>query len=105
MAAYNPKGDAALGRVINLGTGQTISIGEVAQKIIDLIGRPVSITANESQRMRPEASEVLRLQSDNRLAAELIGWRPDCSLEQGLRRTIDWIAQHLDLFDPNAYTI
>ena len=82
-----------------------MTIGAVAQKIIDLIGRPVTISANESQRLRPTTSEVLRMESDNRLAAQLLGWRPETPLEVGLLKTIDWMRDHLDRFDPNAYTI
>jgi NAD dependent epimerase/dehydratase len=97
--------DAALGQVINLGTGHSVTIGDVANKIIALIGRPVTISANEGQRLRPNASEVQRLESDNRLAASLIGWRPEVSLDAGLQMTIDWIRDHLSQFDPNTYTI
>ncbi len=99
------RSDAALGQVVNLGTGQSVRIGDVAQKIIDLIGRPVTISANEGQRLRPGASEVQRLESDNRLAASLFGWSPQVSLEDGLGRTIAWMRDHLDQFDPNVYTI
>ena len=90
------------GEVINLGTGVDISIGEVANLIIAMIGRPVRIECEE-QRMRPEKSEVMRLISDNRLAGEKLDWRPQVSLEEGLRRTIAWIEGHMELFDPDRY--
>ena len=90
------------GEVINLGTGVDISIGEVANLIIAMIGRPVRIECEE-QRMRPEKSEVMRLISDNRLAGEKLDWHPRVSLEEGLRRTITWIEGHMELFDPDRY--
>jgi NAD dependent epimerase/dehydratase len=99
------RSNSALGQVINLGTGRSVTIGEIAQKVIDLVGRPVTLSANEGQRLRPEASEVLRLESNNQLAAELLGWRPEISLEDGLNQTIAWIRDHLDQFDPNVYAI
>jgi NAD dependent epimerase/dehydratase len=99
------QGDQGLGQTINLGTGETNTIGDIAQKIIKLVGRPLTIAANDDQRMRPTASEVTCLQSDNRRAAELIGWQPQLSLDEGLSRTIDWMRQHLDRFDPNSYAI
>ena len=105
LAGMSQNSDSALGEVINLGTGHSITIGDVANTIIQLIGRPVIISANEGQRLRPEASEVLRLESDNRRAAILIGWQPETNLEDGLKKTIDWIRTHLDQFDPSVYTI
>lgn len=97
--------EEALGQVINLGTGQSVTIGYVANRVIEIIGKPVTLTSNDSQRLRPEASEVMRLESDNRLARELIGWEPQVSLDEGLQKTISWIASHLNQFDPNVYSI
>ncbi len=91
--------DAALGQTINLGTGQSVTIGDVAQKIIQLIGRSVTVAANDNQRMRPDASEVMRLESDNRLARSVIEWQPQVSLEDGLQQTIAWVSKHIDQFD------
>jgi dTDP-glucose 4,6-dehydratase len=105
LAATSQYSESALGQVVNLGTGESVTIGDVANRIIALIGRPVTISANEAQRLRPEASEVLRLQSDNRLAISLLGWQPQVSLDEGLRLTIDWIREHLSQFNPDAYTI
>lgn len=93
------------GHVVNLGTGRTETIGRIAEMVIKMIGRPVHLEANELQRMRPEASEVLRLQADNRLAARLIKWGPSVQLEAGLRLTINWIAEHLDQFEPAKYAV
>jgi nucleoside-diphosphate-sugar epimerase len=90
------------GVVVNLGTGEDISVREVAETIIALTGRKVRIEIEE-ERMRPERSEVMRLVSDNRLAREKIGWRPEVSLEDGLRKTIDWIEGHLEHFNPDRY--
>ncbi|PMP74640.1 MAG: NAD-dependent dehydratase [Roseiflexus castenholzii] len=96
--------DQAVGRVINLANNDEISIGELAEKIITLIGRPVTIEVDES-RLRPESSEVFRLHGDNRLARELLGWTPQVDLDEGLRRTIEWIARHLDRYDPSRYQV
>ena len=76
----------------------------MAEKIIALVGRQVTIEVDES-RLRPETSEVFRLHGDNRLAHELLGWQPQVGLDEGLRRTIDWVAQHLDRYDPSRYQV
>lgn len=96
--------DQAVGRVINLANNDEISVGELAEKIIALIGRSVTIEVDES-RLRPESSEVFRLHGDNRLARELLGWAPQVNLDEGLRRTIEWIARHLDRYDPLRYQV
>jgi dTDP-glucose 4,6-dehydratase len=48
---------------------------------------------------------VFRLYGDNQRARALLDWEPQVSLDQGLRRTIDWIAQHLDQYDPTRYQV
>jgi dTDP-glucose 4,6-dehydratase len=102
MAAH---ASAALGQVVNLGTGRSETIGTIAQMVIDLVERPVTVEAGDSQRMRPAASEVMRLESDNRLAQQIMGWQPRVSLEDGLRHTIGWIAANLTLFDPSTFAV
>ena len=90
------------GQVFNLGTGAEISIGDLAQKIIRMLDRPVQIEL-DSERLRPEPSEVLRLLSDNSLARERLGWQPAYTLDQGLEQTIAWIRSHLDLYNVGTY--
>jgi NAD dependent epimerase/dehydratase len=90
------------GEVFNLGTGEEIRIGELAQKITKKVGKPVKIVL-DPERLRPEKSEVLRLISDNRLAQERLGWRPQTSLDQGLDRTIDWISRNIERYQPDRY--
>jgi dTDP-glucose 4,6-dehydratase len=90
------------GSVFNLGVGEEIRIGDLANKVIRKIGRPVRIVVTP-ERLRPERSEVLRLISNNRLAREQLGWQPGVSLDQGLNRTIVWISNHLDRYQPDVY--
>lgn len=92
----------AEGGVFNLGTGEEIRIGDVAERIVQKIGHPVQIVV-DSERLRPEKSEVLRLISDNRLAREKLGWSPQVSFEDGLDKTIAWIRSHMDLYRPGRY--
>lgn len=96
--------DNVLGEEINLGTGVTIRIGDLARTIFNLLGKQPKIIP-ESQRLRPEKSEVLQLQSDNRKACERIGWTPQISFEEGLRQTIAWVSEHLALYQPDQYMV
>ena len=93
-----------LGQVFNLGVGEDIAIGDLAAEIIQQIGRPVSIVT-EDERLRPAKSEVQRLLSDNRLAADRLGWQPEVTLSQGLAQTIAWIQTHLDHYHIGRYEI
>ncbi len=92
------------GQTFNLGTGQAICIGELAKKIVALVGRQVKIQA-EPARLRPEKSEVRRLLSDNRRALKCMGWKPQVALDDGLRRTLTWMKDHLTLYAPERYVI
>ena len=90
------------GGVFNLGTGEEMSIGDLAQRIINRVGRTVRIT-EDSQRLRPEASEVMRLLSDNSLAVQRLGWKPAVALDEGLDRTIAWVRENLDRYRVGEY--
>lgn len=94
----------AEGAVCNLGTGHDISVGELATMILRILEVDRPIVA-EDARERPAASEVGRLLSDNRRAAEILGWRPETSLEDGLRQTIDWWKANTGAFGWSGYAI
>jgi len=94
----------AVGRVINLGTGSTVSIGELAELILEILGERKTIIA-EAARTRPEASEVWHLESNNRQAKELLGWEPQVPLREGLTKTIAYIRAHLDRYKPEIYNL
>jgi UDP-glucose 4-epimerase len=94
--------DAAIGRVVNLGTGQTISVIRLAQMCMRITGREVPV-AVEPERIRPVGSEVMALVSDNRLAKNLCGWEPRTTLEEGLRLTAAFVSKHAPLYHPKEY--
>lgn len=93
-----------IGNVYNLGTGQEISIGDLAEKIIELTGKEVEII-EDTQRIRPEKSEVERLLSNAEKAKKTTGWEPKYMLEEGLKETIDWIQDNLHHYKPEIYNI
>jgi len=97
-------GNAGLwnGETYNLGTGEEISIGAIAELIFGIMGKQPEIFV-DAKRLRPEKSEVMRLISDNQKAKKAFRWQPRVGMEEGLRRTIDWISAHLDLYKPGEY--
>ncbi len=94
----------AIGRVINIGSGQEISIGDLASTILSLLGKKIPVI-QDSQRVRPENSEVGRLCADNTKAKKLLGWQPRYTLKDGLALTIDWMEKNLEYYRPGTYTI
>jgi NAD dependent epimerase/dehydratase len=92
------------GGTFNLGKGEEVSIRELAEEIISLVGRPVRVEVDEG-RLRPVKSEVQRLLSDNRQALLRFSWSPKVGLNEGLKLTIDWVSSHLDLYRPGLYQV
>lgn len=90
-AAQAPK---AVGKTFNLGSSSEVSVGELAQRIVKIIGVQIEIET-DSIRTRPHGSEVERLFADARLAHELLGWSPAVGLGEGLERTVGWFRQNL----------
>jgi NAD dependent epimerase/dehydratase len=81
------------GMTLNLGTSKTYSVGWFAARILGLmeVDKPI-VQADE--RMRPAASEVMKLVSDNTRARDRMGWSPTVSVDEGLRRTIEFVRKH-----------
>ena len=95
---------AAVGEVINVGSGREISIGDLARMIVTLVGS-ASDVVEDAQRIRPAKSEVERLLCGHAKAQKLLGWAPRTGLEDGLQRTIDWFRDHLDRYKTDIYNV
>jgi NAD dependent epimerase/dehydratase len=90
------------GKTFNLGTGSEIKIGALVEKIILLTGSSAHIEV-DAARLRPANSEVQRLLSNNALACATLGWVPRTNLDDGLKQTVDWIKEHLNLYRIGSY--
>ncbi|MFO0908529.1 MAG: GDP-mannose 4,6-dehydratase [Isosphaeraceae bacterium] len=95
--------DAAIGRVVNIGRGSDVTIGELVERIGNRLGKAIQVET-EAQRVRPAASEVGRLLAGTALAQELFGWEPQYSLDAALDETIAWVRDNLGLFRVDSYT-
>ena len=93
-----------VGEEVNIATMKEISIGMLAEEIIKQINPSAKIVCDE-ERLRPQKSEVNRLLGSNEKIKKLTNWRPQYSLEQGLRETIAWIKDNLSSFNPDIYSI
>jgi len=96
--------DEALGQTVQLGYGESIRVGDLAQTLCALV-RPSARVVSVPERTRPENSEVMNLLSLNDRARDLLGWSPTVSLSEGLRRTIEFVRAHPEMYPTTAYTV
>ncbi len=96
--------DSLIGDVVHIGSGTAVSVRELADRIGRLTGRAFALKRDET-RIRPEASEVDRLVCDNSKLRSRTGWQPRVKLEEGLRRTIEWLEPRLGTVRAREYSI
>jgi UDP-glucose 4-epimerase len=80
-------GPEAHGQVINIGCGEEHSMRDIAQRTIHLMGDPITPRFGT---LPPRPTEIWRMFCDNSKARALLGWKPQVTLEEGLRRTIEF---------------
>jgi UDP-glucose 4-epimerase len=96
--------EKAVGQVINLGTGQGISIRELAQVIMQIAGHEVAIVS-DADRVRPPASEVRLLIAKTERARDLLGWEPEVPLVEGLKRVVEYISANMAAYRVGTYAV
>ena len=95
---------AAVGRTLQLGTGESVAVGDLVEMVGAVLGRELVVETEEA-RVRPELSEVQVLVSSPALAREVTGWEPSVSLREGISRTIEWIRANESRFKVGQYVI
>ena len=93
-----------VGEEINIATQKEISIEQLARELIRQINPKAEIICDE-ERLRPKKSEVNRLLGCNEKILRLTDWKPQYSLEEGLRNTIEFLKENLDKYKINIYNI
>jgi len=96
--------ERSIGEVINIGFGKGITIGELAERIINFINPKIEIICDE-KRIRPDKSEVIKLICNNEKAKRLVNWQPNYTLDKGLKETIQFIREHLNIYKPEIYNV
>ena len=81
----------ARGLVVNIGTGQEISILELKMKIEHILGRPIA-----TQNVDSRPGDVQRHRADISLLKKLIAFQPSVSLDTGLSKTIEYYQKRVD---------
>jgi NAD dependent epimerase/dehydratase len=100
------KSSHVAGHEINIATNSEISVGDLAQKIIQQINPNAKIVSDDV-RLRPEKSEVERLFGDNKKILELTNWKQTTSLDEGLKQTIEWFRkpENLKRYKSDIYNV
>lgn len=96
--------DAALGKVVNIGSGSEITIDDVVRMVAEITGSEIEVET-DAARLRPEASEVERLWADTTLANQLMGYNPGKTFREGLEETVAWIKANLSVYRPDDYVV
>jgi NAD dependent epimerase/dehydratase len=95
-----------IGKEVNISSNSEISMAEIFENIKKIMGSDV-ICVSDDERIRPPKSEVFRLVGDNRLIFSLTDWRPQYTIEEGLRETIQWfsIDRNLKKYKADMYNV
>jgi len=78
------------GEVLNVATGVDISVSEIANRVLDALGKPRDLTAHVPERL----GQVDRHIGSTEKMERLTGWRARTSFDDGLARTIDWYREN-----------
>ncbi|MBA6264340.1 NAD-dependent 4,6-dehydratase LegB [Colwellia sp. Bg11-12] len=98
--------DNTIGETINIGSNFEISMADTLGIIKELMHSDVEFIT-ESQRLRPEKSEVFRLWCDNSKILNLTGFVPEIAIKEGLQKTIQWFtqAENLSKYKHSIYNV
>ncbi len=98
--------EALIGHEINIATQNEISIGSLAQEIINQINPQARLVSDEN-RIRPQNSEVFRLFGSNEKLKQFTNWSPRISLRSGIEETIAWfsLSENLQKYKPEIYNL
>jgi len=98
------KADDLFGEATNIGMNAEISIRDLVRLMIEIMGVEVSI-ATDSNRIRPEKSEVDRLYCSHEKLIKHTNWRPEYNLKKGLTETIEWFRKSNQIKNPEYYHV
>jgi nucleoside-diphosphate-sugar epimerase len=85
------RSDIEPGTAVNVGSGRTHSVRELVERIGEIYGRTLDVEPDE-RRLRP--NDIQHLEADTTLLRERTGFEVTVDLDEGLRRTVTWFAEH-----------
>jgi dTDP-glucose 4,6-dehydratase len=88
-----------IGEVINIGTGVSLSVAEIARAVVKQMGMPESLITYVGDR----PGQVFRHTCDSSKARRLLGWEPKASFEDGLKTTIEWYRANREIWQKQLW--
>ena len=85
ISGYQP-----LPLILNIGSGKTISISDLAEVIIKISGKNIKPKYDVQKPVGPMSRTA-----DIRKVKEALNWEPKVSFEEGLKRTFVWIQEKI----------
>lgn len=79
-----------VGELYNIGSGTEQSVEQIADGILALLGKPQSLKTYVADRPGHDRRYLL---NSGKIRREL-GWEPEVGFEEGMRRAVEWYAQH-----------
>jgi dTDP-L-rhamnose 4-epimerase len=83
--------DAADGEAVNVGSGVSVDVREIATRLARILGRPVEPEITGESRV----GDIRHCFADISLAREGLGYEPAVELEEGMQRLGDWLAEQV----------
>jgi UDP-N-acetylglucosamine/UDP-N-acetyl-alpha-D-glucosaminouronate 4-epimerase len=78
--------DGASGEIVNVAAGSPASVNRIADTIGAILGKPV-----ERRHLPPRSGDIRDSWADLGKAEQVLGYRPEIGLEEGLRRTVEFL--------------
>ena len=100
------KSTSLIGHECNIATNSEVSMQTMADTLVELIN-PNAKIVQDTNRLRPEKSEVFRLFGDNTKLIAHTDWSVKHTLEQGLQETINWFSnpENLRQYKAGIYNV
>lgn len=90
-----------VGETYNVGSGEELSIEQIADTVLATVGRPASLKSYVDDRPGHDRRYLL----DHSKIERVLGWRPMIPFKQGLARTVEWYRDHRDWWGPKRQAV
>jgi len=89
-AAIEADVDAVAGETFNVATGEGVSVSEIAEIVLERLGKPASLKVHVADRPGQVDLHV----GSTEKAQRVLGWKAQTSFEEGLARTVEWYREN-----------